>query len=302
MYRQAAERAADDVHALFDSWMSLGRGLQRSQKPTPTPCGNRSRAWRRSGRTCSRPTYRCTSLKCSQISMSTREQHGLGEHEAARACRTDRAGFDAAAGERAHARAQVAEPGEPSALPACAAASPGGKDSLSAASLAASAMASTPSRNPPRNATRTRARVGSCRGSRSGGWLTAAPTQRQQHHCHGTDIVFSDYIHQTHDLIVVAHHEVRARSFGKGANVSVTEGLATDAGPDGKGIPPGPREPFTNTVPGYRPWSALRDAQRSPQATPRRGSGPDRGDTPGSCARHSASIWRRAVPSARRLR
>jgi hypothetical protein len=32
VYRQAAERAADDVHALFDSWMSLGRGLQRWQQ------------------------------------------------------------------------------------------------------------------------------------------------------------------------------------------------------------------------------------------------------------------------------
>ena len=41
--------------ALFDSWMSLGRGLQQWQQPTPTPCGNRWRAWRRSGRTCSRP-------------------------------------------------------------------------------------------------------------------------------------------------------------------------------------------------------------------------------------------------------
>ena len=32
VYRQAAERAADDVHALFDSWMSLGRGLQQWQQ------------------------------------------------------------------------------------------------------------------------------------------------------------------------------------------------------------------------------------------------------------------------------
>ena len=32
MYRRAAERAADDVHALFDSWMSLGRGLQQWQQ------------------------------------------------------------------------------------------------------------------------------------------------------------------------------------------------------------------------------------------------------------------------------
>jgi len=32
VYRQAAERAADDVHALFDSWMSFGRGLQRWQQ------------------------------------------------------------------------------------------------------------------------------------------------------------------------------------------------------------------------------------------------------------------------------
>ena len=32
VYRQAAERAAGDVHALFDAWMSLGRGLQRWQQ------------------------------------------------------------------------------------------------------------------------------------------------------------------------------------------------------------------------------------------------------------------------------
>ena len=32
VYRQAAERAADDVRALFDSWMSLGRGLQQWQQ------------------------------------------------------------------------------------------------------------------------------------------------------------------------------------------------------------------------------------------------------------------------------
>ena len=32
VYRQAAERGADDVHALFDSWMSFGRGLQRWQQ------------------------------------------------------------------------------------------------------------------------------------------------------------------------------------------------------------------------------------------------------------------------------
>jgi hypothetical protein len=32
VYRQAAERGASDVHALFDSWMSLGRGLQRWQQ------------------------------------------------------------------------------------------------------------------------------------------------------------------------------------------------------------------------------------------------------------------------------
>jgi hypothetical protein len=32
VYRQAAERAADDVRALFDSWMSLGRGVQRWQQ------------------------------------------------------------------------------------------------------------------------------------------------------------------------------------------------------------------------------------------------------------------------------
>lgn len=32
VYRQAAERAADDVCALFDSWMSLGRGLQQWQQ------------------------------------------------------------------------------------------------------------------------------------------------------------------------------------------------------------------------------------------------------------------------------
>src|SRR5947209_1708082 len=30
--RQAAERAAGDVHALFDAWMSFGRGLQRWQQ------------------------------------------------------------------------------------------------------------------------------------------------------------------------------------------------------------------------------------------------------------------------------
>ena len=32
VYRQAAERAADDVHAIFDSWMSLGRGVQQWQQ------------------------------------------------------------------------------------------------------------------------------------------------------------------------------------------------------------------------------------------------------------------------------
>ena len=32
VYRQAAERAAGDVHALFDAWMSFGRGLQRWQQ------------------------------------------------------------------------------------------------------------------------------------------------------------------------------------------------------------------------------------------------------------------------------
>jgi hypothetical protein len=32
VYRQAAEHAAEDVRALFDSWMSLGRGLQQWQQ------------------------------------------------------------------------------------------------------------------------------------------------------------------------------------------------------------------------------------------------------------------------------
>jgi Phasin protein len=32
VYRQGAERAADDVRALFESWMSLGRGLQQWQQ------------------------------------------------------------------------------------------------------------------------------------------------------------------------------------------------------------------------------------------------------------------------------
>jgi hypothetical protein len=32
VYREASERAAGDVHALFDSWTSLGRGLQRWQQ------------------------------------------------------------------------------------------------------------------------------------------------------------------------------------------------------------------------------------------------------------------------------
>jgi hypothetical protein len=32
VYRQAAERADDDVRALFDSWTSLGRGLQQWQQ------------------------------------------------------------------------------------------------------------------------------------------------------------------------------------------------------------------------------------------------------------------------------
>ena len=32
VYREASERAAGDVHALFESWTSLGRGLQRWQQ------------------------------------------------------------------------------------------------------------------------------------------------------------------------------------------------------------------------------------------------------------------------------
>ena len=32
VYRQAAERAANDVHALFDSWMIVGRGVQQWQQ------------------------------------------------------------------------------------------------------------------------------------------------------------------------------------------------------------------------------------------------------------------------------
>ena len=32
VYRQTAERAAADVHALVDSWMSFGRGFQRWQQ------------------------------------------------------------------------------------------------------------------------------------------------------------------------------------------------------------------------------------------------------------------------------
>ena len=70
VYRQAAERAATDVHALFNSWMSLGRGVQRWQQAYADAISAIVREpGGPSGTICSRPTHRCTSLKCSGISM-----------------------------------------------------------------------------------------------------------------------------------------------------------------------------------------------------------------------------------------
>ena len=69
VYRQAAERAATDVHALFNSWMSLGRGVQRWQQAYADAIRQSFASLADKRHNMLRPTHRCTSLKCSGISM-----------------------------------------------------------------------------------------------------------------------------------------------------------------------------------------------------------------------------------------